>query len=101
MEHPRSSRGNGANFSIGQGFCDKRRERIGSRPGVVIQQPEILRAMSESVANSDVVAAREAQILPTFKQHYIGMSSPYSRSRIVSRPVVHNDHSHLQVGTLL
>src|SRR5438445_9316537 len=56
------------NAIISHGFCDESSECIRSGLGVVIEQPNILSSVRESVANSDIVAGSKTQILAALKQ---------------------------------
>src|SRR2546430_17476953 len=56
------------NAIISHGFCDESSECIRSGLRVVIEQPNILSAVRESVANSDIVTGGKAQILTTLEQ---------------------------------
>src|SRR5438094_8126924 len=56
------------NAIISHGFCDESSECIRSGLGVVIKQPNILGAVRESVANSDIVTCGKTQIFAALKQ---------------------------------
>src|SRR5438874_5450138 len=78
------------NAIISHGFCEESSECIRSGLRVVIEQPNILSAVRESVANSDIVTCGKTQIFAALKQEDVRTCSLDPRNGIVSGTVVDN-----------
>lgn len=71
---------------------------MGIRLGVIVQKPYVIGAMSEGVANSEIIAACETEILPAFEYQDVGKRRAYLCDGIVRGSIVHDNERHTLIG---